>query len=576
MAIDVDRKLAGLMVPVFALRRTGDLGIGDTTAVKQAIDFCDRHAIGILQVLPINETGGDNSPYNAISSVALDPVLLDVSPEAVPSLSLEFFDNCLIEHDIAKLRKDSVKYQQVKQLKLLLLRNAFDNFKGDPEFENFKKENQNWLEDYALFRTLVAKHDGDTRWPIWEEEFQSPEKAKSWLEKSPQKESLKKECEFWSFVQFIAFQQWHAVRAYADDKHISLMGDIPFGISRYSADTWAQIQLFDINRAGGAPPEPLFQGDEFTRNWGQNWGLPLYKWDEHEREGFAWWRNRVQKVTNIFNYFRIDHVLGFYRIYTFPWIAERNSEFASLTKEEAKEKTGGELPRFVPRDDYSEPENLLLNQEEGEKLLKMIISAAGTAGIVAEDLGVVPTYCRPSLTKLGIPGFIIPMFNRFYDGDQSYIPKEQISKMKLATWGTHDHVPLVTFYDQMVERWHGPEGNEGWKEMQRLMHYLGLDENNPPTRMDLQLLKAFFAGVLDTPCWLAVFMITDLLTLKIRFNQPSMSDDSNWSQRLDFPLSDYEKLEPYKLYIETFAKMIKDSNRAPKVHDGHGSAVPLR
>jgi 4-alpha-glucanotransferase len=574
MAVEVDRKLAGLMIPVFALRRPQDLGIGDTTAVKDAIDFCARHQIALLQLLPINETGGDNSPYNAISSIALDYVLLDTSPEAIPFIDPEFFESAQLEHDISKLRQGSVQYAKVKLLKQSLLANAFANFNGQElkqktqaaqEFENFKLENKYWLEDYALFRTLTSEHGGDARWTIWEDELHTPKGARSWVQKSPRHEELEKELEFWMFVQFIAFQQWQKVRDLADGKKVFLMGDIPFGISRYSADTWANRELFDIEKSGGAPPEPLFQGDEFTRKWGQNWGIPLYRWDEHERENFAWWRNRIKMVTKIFHYFRIDHVLGFYRIYAFPWNAERNWEFAKLSDAEAAARTGGELPKFLPRDDYAKPENLLLNQKAGEKLLKMILEAAGSAGVVAEDLGVVPTYCRPSLAKLGIPGFIIPMFNRFYDGDQSYIPKAQLKKLALATWGTHDHVPLVTFYEHLIERWHGPDGDEGWREVQRLMQYLELDVQNPPVKFDMPLLKAFFAGVLKTPCWLAVFMITDLLALKFRFNEPSTADDSNWSQRLDLPLAEYEQTEPYKQQIEAFSKMIKECDRAPKV-----------
>src|SRR5262249_28222171 len=144
-----------------------------------------------------------------------------------------------------------------------------------------------------------------------------------------------------AYVQWLAYRQWGDVKSYADEKNIRLMGDIPFGVSRYSADVWGQRELFDLSWSGGGPPETFFQGDPFVTRWGQNWGIPLYNWEEHERENYKWWRRRVHGLTKLFHYFRIDHVLGFFRIYSFPWIPERNWEFTDLTEAEAKEKTKG-------------------------------------------------------------------------------------------------------------------------------------------------------------------------------------------------------------------------------------------
>ena len=572
MAIDVDNRLAGLLIPVFALRSNGDLGIGDTKSVSEAIDFCARNEIGVLQLLPINETGGDNSPYNAISSIALDPVTLSLSPQSVPLIDQSFYDKKLSEFKIDELRTGSVKYPLVKKLKTELLEHAFERFKEEKEgkeketaqsFAQFKEENKDWLLGYSLFRTLVDEHNGDARWTLWEPEWQTHAISGETLKSSPRANELKEKAEFWSFVQYLCAKQWLEVKAHADQSSIALMGDIPFGISRYSADTWTYPELFDLEWCGGSPPETLFQGDQFVTKWGQNWGIPLYQWDAHRDTDFDWWRKRIKHVTKIFNYFRIDHVLGFYRIYGFPWIPERNVEFTELTKDEARKVTGGELPHFVPRDDQSD-ENKALNCKEGEALLKVVIDAAGSAGLVAEDLGTVPDYVRPSLTKLGIPGFGIPIFDRFYDTDRSYIPKEEMPKLKLGTWGTHDHVPLATFYENLVTWWHGSDGNEGWLEVKRLMKYLGLDENNPPTKFDFDLLKVFFESLLTAPCWLAVFMITDLFGLKQRYNEPGISGEDNWSQRLEFPLTHYEKHEPYAKYIATFKQLIEKSNRVPK------------
>jgi 4-alpha-glucanotransferase len=160
--------------------------------------------------------------------------------------------------------------------------------------------------------------------------------------------------QFTAYVQWIAWRQWLDVRAWADQKGVRLVGDMPFGVSRYGADVWSERDLFDLPWSGGAPPEPFFQGDEFLKRWGQNWGIPLYNWPAHRAQDFTWWKQRVGAVGKIFHSFRIDHVLGFFRIYSFPWLPQQNGEYVHLTPEEAKEKANGRLPQFLPRPD--EPE----------------------------------------------------------------------------------------------------------------------------------------------------------------------------------------------------------------------------
>jgi 4-alpha-glucanotransferase len=146
-------------------------------------------------------------------------------------------------------------------------------------------------------------------------------KARAWsLTSAPRPKRLADKQRFYSYVQWVAFSQWRRVRAHADSSAVELMGDIPFGVSRYSADVWCNPQLFDLQWSGGAPPEKFFQSDPFTCQWGQNWGIPLYNWANHEKSNYAFWQRRVKQIASIFHYFRIDHVLGFFRVYSFPWI----------------------------------------------------------------------------------------------------------------------------------------------------------------------------------------------------------------------------------------------------------------
>ena len=187
------------------------------------------------------------------------------------------------------------------------------------------------------------------------------------------------------------------------------MGDIPFGVSYYSADVFARREQFDLDWLGGAPPEPYFKDDEFTQKWGQNWGIPLYRWNVMRTDNFEWWRQRVRGVRRIFHIFRIDHVLGFYRIYAFPWRPQRNEEFLPLSQQEMLQRTDGHAPHFTPRDD-SNRQNCAANQREGEEYLRVVLEAAGATRLVGEDLGTVPPYVRPSLHSLGIAGFKIPQW----------------------------------------------------------------------------------------------------------------------------------------------------------------------
>jgi 4-alpha-glucanotransferase len=565
--IDFSQKICGILVPAFALRGKNDLGIGDTNSMCEAISFCARNNIAVLQILPINETGEDNSPYNAISSIALDPVLLSMIPDMVPGLNDEILSRYINSDLKNSINQGAINYSLVKELKLNILKAAFKkialNKNITSQIDQFAREEADWLDAYTLFRTIMDRQKSKACWTLWEKHLQFFAGANKWYAETAEHEVLEQERKFWTYVQWVAYKQWLYVRQLAQENNVQLMGDIPFGISRYSADVWAERDLFDLSWSGGAPPETFFQSDLFTAKWGQNWGLPLYNWQKHENDNFAWWRRRVKKISQIFHYFRIDHVLGFYRIYAFPWNPEDNEKFVDLTHEQAKQLTGGRLPQFIPYSDDNK-EHALLNKEQGEKFLKVVLQAAGNTGVVAEDLGMIPYYVRPSLAGLGIPGFSIPIFERNED-DRSFKSKNMLPAISLATYGTHDHMPLFAFYEDLVSRWHGSNGHEAWLDVQRLMKFLGGDENSPYKEFSYELYKAFMQTLMETPCWLSILMITDLLATQQRFNLPGTSQSGNWSERLEMPLTDYESMEPFKSRIALVRDLIKQTNRLPKL-----------
>ena len=563
-------RLAGMMVPVFSLRQGKDYGIGDTDAVKEAILFCAQNNLGLLQLLPINETGADNSPYNAISSVALDPVYLSLSTDQLPGVLPDTVISLFPESVVAKLRTGPVQYQKVKQLKLEVLSHAYVEFEAVDletgtdlayEFKAFVEANMGWLPGYTLFRTLLNEYNRNALWHEWIPEHQNLAAAETWLAATEDREELVRYRQFTAYIQWICWRQWASVRAFADEHKVKLIGDIPFGVSRYSADVWSERELFDLTWSGGAPPEPFFSGDEFLKHWGQNWGLPLYNWDAHRAQDFAWWKQRVAMTSQIFNGFRIDHVLGFFRLYSFPWQPQENSDYASLTPEQAKEKSHGREPHFIPRDDKTE-ENAELNCADGEALLKMIQVAAGATAVVAEDLGMVPKYVPPLLQKLGIPGFSIPQF--IVDPEtQEYIPKDKLPELSITTWGTHDHAPLLIWYQELTRKWRGPEGHAAWLELQRVMKFIGEDENNPPSFMTDKLHEAFIRTLLEAKsCW-TIFVISDIFAVDWRFNQPGTSTDDNWSQRLDRPLAEYSEDLVYGPKLRFLCEEVVKTQRVP-------------
>ena len=328
-------------------------------------------------------------------------------------------------------------------------------------------------------------------------------------------------------MQWIAYGQWEdRSKNTPVNSGVALMGDIPLGVSYYSADT-SSANRNCSSRAGpgGAPPEPYFKDDAFTQKWGQNWGIPVYDWAAMRQDDFAWWRQRVGGVRDLFHVFRIDHILGFYRIYSFPWRPEQNAEFLPLTHDEARTRTGGRLPQFKPRDDDTS-EDRAANCRDGETLLQMVLAAAGSTRLIGEDLGTVPDYVRPNLTSLGIAGFKIPIWEPDHTTG-GLLPGEGYARLSLATYGTHDHEPLRALWN----RWRQDPG-EGHHELRKLGHFAGIPPSDPPAAFDDRIHAHLLRALFRTNSWIAVCMITDLLAGEERFNVPGTAADSNWSQRM--------------------------------------------
>jgi 4-alpha-glucanotransferase len=535
MNLSPEKRIAGILVPLFALREEDDLGIGDLGALRRFIDWAAEIGFKLVQLLPINETGADNSPYNAISAMAIEPTTLHLAANSPEDLTRGDFEAVLADTDLASLRHGEVKYRHVKKLKRRLLEKAFANFSGRSgkerklKFLQFCNEEAAWLHDYALFRVLMEENEESAAWTRWPAQHQLIKRARAWVRDLPQDggAAIKERQNFFCYVQWIAHQQWREIKSYAEGREVALMGDIPFGVSYYSADVFARPDEFALDWSGGAPPESYFKDDEFTQKWGQNWGIPLYRWDRMRANNFEWWRERVSAVRSIFHLFRIDHVLGFYRIYAFPWRPRKNKQFLPLDRNQMRERTGGRAPHFAPRDDETS-ENREANKREGEEYLRVILEESGATRVIGEDLGMVPDYVRPNLRSLGIAGFKIPQWEVHND---QVTPGNKYERLSVATYTTHDHKPIRALWEEAFE--HPTETSEQSRsDLARIADFAGLNPKIDRIDFENDFYPAIMEALFKSEAWIAIVMITDLLARKYRFNVPGTAANLNWTRRM--------------------------------------------
>ena len=295
-------KGAGTVVPVFSLRSEGSFGVGDFGDLKMMVDWAYKTQQRIIQILPINDTNithtwQDSYPYNSISIYALHPQYTDL--RQLPEIKDE-----ALKMKFQQLQKElnalpQIDYERVNAAKMDYLKILFEqewaNIKRRDSYKAFFDQNKDWLEPYARFCYYRDKYGTAT--------------FSEWPKRLPKADA--KTLDFWYFVQYNLDQQMRAAHEYAREHRIILKGDIPIGISRDGVEAWVEPKYFNLNGQAGAPP------DAFSVN-GQNWGFPTYNWDEMLKDGCSWWVRRFRKMSQYFDAYRIDHVLGFFRIWEIP------------------------------------------------------------------------------------------------------------------------------------------------------------------------------------------------------------------------------------------------------------------
>ncbi len=493
----IDRRSAGVCLPLFSIRSSPSWGIGEFPDVGRIAPWLAQAKLPLFMMLPLVEVAlGQDSPYSAQSACALDPIYIAL--EDVPEFrelgghgALPPEDRAAI--DEARARK-TIDYAQVRALKEKWLRRCFEQWeqsasKNDAERQRrigrFREEHAAWLSDYLLFRALKEAHQRDW-WRNWAPGLRDRDPAA--LEEA--RRTHAREIAFYEYVQWIAFDQLRDARDAAKRHGVVLIGDLPFMVAEDSADVWSRQDEFRFDATIGVPPD-AFSAD------GQDWGLPVYRWDVIAGRGYQWLKLRGRRTAELYDMVRVDHVVGFYRTYARP--KDKSEHYFIPAEQPAQIRQGEDVMRAL--------------QEGGVEL-------------VAEDLGTVPPFVRESLTRLGIPGFRVM---RWEQDEGKYRDPAMWPKRSLATTGTHDSETLSEWWDALPahER----------KAALQLPALKGLSEQDAGSfnfRSHHALLQAVYSSASD----LLLLPIQDVFGARERINLPGTVSTDNWSYRLPWTIEE--------------------------------------
>lgn len=486
-------------------------GIGDFgEEAFNFVDYLHSCSIGLWQILPLGPVGYGNSPYAVRSAFAGNELLISLELLADEDL-LEITD--ILEKP--PLKKNFVDYNSVANFKIPLLKKAALNFierNELQEFEDFCSKELYWLDDYALFQAL-CDHFNDTRWfKVWPKELAKRESsALSHWNKEKEKEIL-----IWKVCQFFFYQQWNALKEYANKKQIAIVGDIPIFVAHDSVDAWANSAILKLKEDGSLKVSSGVPPDAFSPT-GQLWGNPLYDWDVMEKNGFKWWIERLKHQFEQTDMVRIDHFRGFEAYWEVP----------------AKEKTA---------------ENGKWVKAKGEELFEKLHTVFETLPVIAEDLGVITPEVDALREKNNFPGMKIAHFSFDIAKDglinehNAYLP-HNYEHLCVAYTGTHDNDTSVGWYNSLPAN---------YKDIVR--RYLSCSDADVP----YQLMRSVMASCAQ----FAIIPMQDVLLLdgSARMNLPGSCGEPNWCWRL-------EKEQLNKEAVERLSELTRNFARQSKLED---------
>ena len=585
------QKRSGVVAPLFSVYSKDSLGIGDFSDLRLLIDWCYKTGNSIIELLPMNEMGPLFCPYDSESSFALEPLYICLKD----ILSKE---NKRIDDKIQSLKKNfpvgrraHVDYE-IKKEKMQLLWEIYLEGEGDNhvQLKKFQEENAYWLADFALFKVIKDYYKG-LPWYEWEDHYKSHNRKA--LENFRKEHKRKIGFQIW--VQWLTFKQFKEAKAYAESKKVLLKGDLPIFSSRDSSDVWAHPEFFKLEFAAGAPP------DMYCAK-GQRWGMPTYNWEKIASDEFRTLKEKLKYAQNFYDFLRIDHVVGLFRIWSIPYNEPMENQGLNGTFDPWDERLWG---------------------WHGRDLLTVMLESTDML-LCAEDLGVIPQVCTDTLRELGIPGNDVQRWVKDWNVRHDFLEPEEYRELCVSMLSTHDTTNWPAWWENEagtvdealfirkcnergIDYTHVKEmlfnlklsrhGRLRWQNKincaEKLVYFLSktADEIGDIIRMhentfqekeklwkhlkikgkmrekaDPEIVRAVLNITLKSSSIFCINLITDLLYLggilkgdpyQYRFNTPGTISEKNWSQVLPIPLED---LLEHKLNKD-IRKLIESSGR---------------
>ena len=485
---------SGILMPIFSL--PGKYGIGTFSKEAYAfVDFLKEADQKLWQILPLGPTGHGDSPYQSFSTFAGNPYFIDL--DALVEEGLLTHAEC--EALDWGSHEEYVDYGKLYTCKFEILRLAFSRaeLEQDKDFFAFVARNYDWVIDYALFMAIKNAHGG-VCWSEWEEDILlRKEEALERCRKAYEKDIL-----FYEFLQYVFDKQWKALKKYANDAGIKIVGDMPIYVALDSTDIWANPELFQLDEknmptaVSGCPP------DAFSAT-GQLWGNPLYRWEYHKDTGYAWWIRRMEHCFELYDVVRIDHFRGFEAYYSIP--------------AGAKNAMKGKWEKGPGLDLFDAMEEVLGKKE-----------------VIAEDLGLLTPEVVKMVKDSGYPGMKVFQFAFYEDSDSEYLPQNHVENCVVYT-GTHDNQTTFSWYLDLAK-----------EDREYLEEYTGVTSWKNVCSV---MIKYAMMSVAET----CIIPIQDYLELddRARINEPGSTGD-NWKWRMKKDVT-----AQYKQLASHISKLVK-------------------
>ncbi len=603
-------RIAGTVIPLFSLRSESSWGIGDFGDLKKMSEWLAATGQHVLQLLPVNDTTiygneGDSYPYNCVSVFALHPQYADIS--ALPAIKDGRRRAAFLRRARRLNESSTFNYPAVNELKENYLRKLYEE-SGETlleshEFKLFEKEQQAWLKPYCAYRFLSKKIcPGPGNWGKHDNY-----KADTYERLAKEYDDALHEMRYHALVQYFLYKQLKEAHKYSLSLGVAIKGDIPIGVAPDGVDVWCNKKLFNCKGSAGAPPD-AFSAD------GQNWGFPTYNWETMALDGYSWWKHRLKYMSNFFDAYRIDHILGFFRIWEIPsyvssGLSGHFRPSMPLTVDEI-EKAGfyfdasqhscakaTDLPSDKPADLLFIPDETLPGHyhprimasetnsyhalgernkqafdriyedffyhrhtnfwfEEAMKKLAPLLSATQMTAC-GEDLGMIPACVPWAMDNLQILSLEIQRMPKQYG--VRFARTEEYPYLSVATPSTHDMSTLREWWTENTD------------DTQHFYNEVIGREGKAPSEMDGATAKAILAMHLKSPSMLAMIAWQDWMAMDERLRRPNAPEErinipANrghiWNYRMHITI---EELCRERAFNETVSQMIKEADRAHNV-----------